>query len=238
LRIQTWRYREMLSPHRLFFSGRSWPRTHVIDRGQLEFKLAPGSPQPEPWLSFKLAASGKGRPWSTRIPLAFWRSFVEADFNDEATVLGFAQRYGDPEDELNGSGGTADSAKWIGIQSEMLYLAQAWGEPDANGVSRRLSDDDQRLKQALGWWRFMLRNGAAGLRLERDPDGGFEMVPVAATLRTFMVASAGSALARAVPMRRCRYCRHWFELLRKDANYCSPSCRTFYAAQKNEPGAA
>jgi hypothetical protein len=224
----------MSSFHRLFFSGRSWPRTQVIRRGQLEFKLAPGSPQPKPWLAFELAATGKGRPWSTRIALGFWRSFVEANFNDEATVLGFAQRYGDPDDKLRSSGGTADSAAWIGLQSEMLYLAQAWGEPDAHGVSRRLTDDDQRLKQALGWWRFMLRHGGAGLRLEADPDGGFELVPVAPTLRTFMMASAGSALARAVPMRRCRHCRHWFELLRKDANYCSPSCRAFYAAQKSE----
>jgi hypothetical protein len=223
----------MLPSRRLFFSGRSWPRTQVIRRGQLKFKLAPGSPQPQPWLSFELAATGKGRPWSTRIPLAFWRSFVEADFNDETAVLGFAQRYGDPEGKLENSGCTADSADWIGLQSKMLYLAQAWGEPNANGVSHRLSDDDQRLKQALGWWRFTQLNGGTGLRLEPDPDGGFELVPVAPTLRTFMIASAGSALARAVPMRRCRHCRHWFELLRKDANYCSPSCRAFYAAQKN-----
>jgi hypothetical protein len=196
---------------------------------------APEDPIEAAWRTFELAATGKGRPWSTRIALAFWRSFVEADFNDEGTVLGFAQRYGDPDDKLKSSGGTADSADWIGLQSEMLYLAQAWGESDTNGVSHRLSDDDQRLKQALGWWRFVVRNGGAGLRLEADPDGGFELVQVAPTLRTFMMASAGSALARAVPMRRCRHCRHWFELQRKDANYCSPSCRAFYAAQKNEP---
>src|SRR5262249_37082008 len=51
------------------------------------------------------------------------------------------------------------------------------------------------------------------------------LVPRAQILRSFMIASAASALRRGIKMRVCRYCNDWFELRRRDAAYCSGSCQ-------------
>src|SRR5262249_35166968 len=60
-------------------------------------------------------------------------------------------------------------------------------------------------------------------------------IPVAHTLAGYLVASALSALRRRVPMRRCVYCSSWFELHRREAMYCSPSCRAAHFNKRISP---
>ena len=35
-------------------------------------------------------------------------------------------------------------------------------------------------------------------------------------------------------LRRCDHCRSWFEANRKDARFCSGSCRSFHSQQKEK----
>ena len=114
----------------------------------------------------------------------------------------------------------------------MLSAAvEAWEPVDAAGISS-FTADQGRLKYA----NFFVRDfGHVAKELEPvlDPVGpGFAFR--ARTLAAFMVASAASALERRIAFRRCDHCRSWFEAGRKDARFCSGSCRSFHSQQKEK----
>src|SRR5262245_47679747 len=224
----------MLAHQKILFSGMSWPAARVVDRSPIVREFVSELPEPPKSWVFTLAATGKGRAWSTMHPQAFWRDFAEEllYYDNEARVLAFVRRRGDPYGEINRKGGTADTAKWMALTSYLFQLAQAWDPEDDDGVSRR-SNDAARLNPALAFWRQFVLPDYVRADLEPDPDGGAEVVLRAKTLGSFMALSAGSALARAIPMRRCQHCTSWLEAPRKDIRFCSGSCRAlFHDAQQ------
>jgi hypothetical protein len=77
------------------------------------------------------------------------------------------------------------------------------------------------------------------LRIILDPGGSpGRLVPEATTLASYMVASALIGLRHRVPMRRCEWCESWFYRHRKDARFCSASCRTRGFEHERKPIAA
>lgn len=65
-----------------------------------------------------------------------------------------------------------------------------------------------------------------------DPNGGPDIVLRAKSLAAYMALSAASALERRVDMRRCTHCGSWLELTRREALFCSSSCRAFHSQQR------
>jgi hypothetical protein len=220
----------MLKDHTILYSGTSWPTAGVVARDPLLTKFVPpGGQQLRQAFNFTLAAIGKGKAWSTTRPLAFWRDFTAVAHHDaeaEAPMLAFVRRWGDPPSKINGKDGAAESWDWVVLTASLLHIAEAWSEPDADGVSY-YGNDSARLREAHSYWRnFLFPNFIqADVEFEVDPAGGTDLVLRAKTLAAFMGLSASSAMARAVPMRRCQYCTGWFELARRDARFCSASCR-------------
>jgi hypothetical protein len=203
----------------------------VVDRQPVVTKFVPPAGQEVRQGSvYTLTATGKGKAWSTTRPLAFWRDFTavaQHDAEAEAPMLAFVRRWGDPGEKINGKGGAAESWDWVMLTASLLHIAQAWDAADAAGVSHFGSNDLTRMREARAHWRnFLFPNFIqADVELEVDPAGSTDLVLRAKTLAAFMGLSASSAMARAVPMRRCQYCTGWFELGRRDARFCSASCR-------------
>jgi hypothetical protein len=219
----------MLKDHRILYAGTAWPTAEVVARQPIVTKFVPpAGQQVRQGFDYTLTATGKGKAWSATRPLAFWRDFTAVANHDagaEAPMLAFVQRWGDPGGKINGKDGAAESWDWVMLTASLLHISRAWDEPGADGVSR-YSGDYARAREAIAYWRnFLFPNIAADIELQIDPVGGIGLVPRANTLAAFMGLSAASAMARAVPMRRCRYCDGWFELARRDARYCSAACR-------------
>jgi hypothetical protein len=227
----------MLKDHTIFYAGTSWPTAEVVARYPIVTKFVPsGAQQVRQAFNFTLAATGKGKAWSTTRPLALWRDFTALAHHDaeaEAKALAFVRRWGDPKGEINDKDGKTESFDWVVLTASLFHIAQVWSAPDADGVSH-YGNDLARLREAHSYWRqFLLPNFIrADVELEVDPAGGTDLVLRAKTLAAFMGLSASSAMARAVPMRRCQYCTSWFELGRRDARFCSASCRAHAHASK------
>jgi hypothetical protein len=227
----------MLKDHAILYDGTSWPTAEVVARHPLVTKFAPpAGHEVRPGFIFTLTATGKGKEWSTTRPLAFWRDFTAVAHHDSEAVvpmLAFVRRWGDPRGKINGKDGAAESWDWLVLTASLLHIAQAWDAPDADGVSY-YGNDLARLREAHAHWRnFLFPNFIQGdVEFEVDPAGGTDLVVRAKTLAAFMGLSASSAMARAVPMRRCQYCTGWFELGRRDARFCSASCRAHKHASK------
>jgi hypothetical protein len=179
---------------------------------------------------FTLAASGHGRRWSATRPQGFWRDFTELDPADAEAVTAFVRRRGDPDGLLDASTET-HTGYWYNLYSVLCTAAQAWEPEDAAGISRLTTERDR-----LQYANLFVRNleyVAKDLEPVLDPAGpGFAFR--ARTLAAFMTASAASALERHIAFRRCDHCRSWFEVNRKDARFCSGSCRSFHS-QKEKP---
>jgi hypothetical protein len=223
----------MTSDDTLIFSGMRWSAARVVGREPMQFKFKTIEPTAPSWTSFDLAVgAGQGRMWSTKRPLAFWRTFAELDLNDEAGALGFVQRYGDPFFLLEEGNLETDTAGWGKLWGEFQSVAKAWDPIDGEGVSR-ISDDAKRLAEANHFCiRFLLPSIKDEVELVVDPGGAPALVMSPSKLRAFMVLSAASALRRKMGMRRCLNCDHWFELRRRDARYCSGSCQSLHHKQK------
>jgi hypothetical protein len=215
----------MASGATLIFSGTRWPAARVSDRTSLVFK-----PHREPRTIFTLTAAGHGRRWEATEPQAFWRDFAEADFSDASAVTAFVQRRGDPEGLLDTSARQTHTGTWTNLKALLGTAAKAWEPADKRGVSR-FTADLERVRLA----EWFLRDNPAPILTDLepvlDPSG---RVPVfrAKTLASFMAVSAVYALARRLPMRKCEHCGSWLELIRKDARFCSASCRSLHSQQQ------
>jgi hypothetical protein len=223
--------------HALYFEGGSrWRGVRVV--GHEPALLSPGGSSPLCRTEvFTLRSTAKGRPWSTRRPMGFWRNFAAIDSiaGDPAEVVRFVSRHGDPSGALNnahaaGEPLVTETSSWFQFIFWLARAAAAWDPPDAEGISRR-SDDAARLAEA--WTGVGL---LAPLDLPKPPGnaeyvittravGKGPFVIQAKTLRMFMVLSAGAMLDAATPMRTCNYCGDWFDVRRKGAGYCSPACQ-------------
>jgi hypothetical protein len=189
---------------------------------------------------FEITATGHGRKWTTDTSLGFWRSFAELPLNDGEAIAGFVQRYGDPWGELDARK-PVHTAQWGDLASGLAEIADAWDLKVVNKAFPRLagevslfSHDPKRKQRAIDafrndLWPRIRPNVDVGL-----PAEGTIVGTVVRSLAAFMVLSAGSALLRRVPMRRCQHCGHWLEMDRSDRRFCSSSCRVFFSQQRKE----
>lgn len=208
----------MAAGNTLIFEGTRWQTARAIPLGSSGL--------------FEITATGRGRKWQTDSTLAFWRSFAELDLDDGDAVARFAQHHGDPWLNLD-VGERSHTLAWKPLAVVLAEFAAAWGPAGKDGVSR-VAADQHGFKRA----EMALRDRAVPLtdHLEvlPDPKGGLGLVVRAKSLAAFMSASAASALHRRVPMRRCQHCGDWMEAIRRDARFCSSSCRSFYSQQRKE----
>jgi hypothetical protein len=217
----------------LVFDGLAWPTTRIVSSSPMIFKTYAhdADHKPPPRIIFTLSATGRGRRWSATRPQGFWRDFTELDPADAEAVTAFVRRRGDPDGLLDASTET-HTGYWDNLHSVLWTAAQAWEPEDAAGISS-LTADRERLQDANLFVRTF-GNVAKDLEPVLDPAGpGFAFR--ARTLAAFMTASAASALERQIAFRRCDHCRSWFEANRKDARFCSGSCRSFHSQQKEKP---
>jgi hypothetical protein len=220
---------------RVNFEGVSWPSAWVRGRESVlaTAALPGGSLSPVvARTSLHIAINGKPRPWETDTTQAFWRSFLElVSDNDEAGLLGFVRRFGDPDGKLV-SDGEMHTGDWFAWESLLGPIAKAWEPEDADGISL-ISGDADRVEEADTWLGYQLRNLAAELSILPDPRT-VDLVLRARSLRGYLQFSAASALKRRVPMRRCRTCGCWFEYARAGALYCSDRCRVTHHVQSRK----
>jgi hypothetical protein len=217
----------------LVFDGTAWPAARIVSSSAMVFKTYPQDVDHKPpsRTIFTLAASGHGRRWSATRPQGFWRNFIELDPGDAEAVTAFVRRRGDPAGLLDANTET-HSGRWYMLQSVLFAAAHAWEPEDAAGISR-LTADAGLLRYANSFVGTPDYSFVRDLEPVRDPAGpGFAFR--ARTLEAFMVASAASALERGIAFRRCDHCRSWFEFNRKDARFCSGSCRSFHSQQKEK----
>ena len=215
-------------------SGRHW-RNRAIWTASEKLSAADFCKQPttRDWLLAAPSGVSKGRVWQADAASAIWRDFAALDLSDADSVVSFVRRRGDPEGLLNRPGASADSGRWrTPLHDGLGYFAACWTDADERGVSRCSRDS----RDATAWWRLLLFPAIAP-QIEVIPaaDGGTGLAMRARTLGAFMALSAASALERRIQMRRCRYCESWFELRRKDMQFCSATCRAALAnKQKGE----
>jgi hypothetical protein len=179
---------------------------------------------------FEVAASGHGRQWQTDTALGFWRDFYDLSLDDGDAITAFIRRYGDPYGGLD-RGEVTHTGYWKSLKALLGTAASAWEPAGQDGVSR-VTGEPKRL--ALAEW-FLRDNPTPVLQDAEpalDPLGGPRTVLRAKSLATFMCLSALSAIERRIPMRRCEHCGSWLELNRKDARFCSGTCRSLHAQHK------
>jgi hypothetical protein len=168
-----------------------------------------------------------GRIWETDTAEGFWRSFAELDLTAPDAITGFVRRRGLPF-PLGAEG------DWSSLQRYLQIPAGAWEPADENGDSL-FSTDPSKLKFAEGIAvridRPLLEGG---FRAAPDPKGRPRLVHEATSLAAFMAASALMGLNSRLPMRRCRHCDSWFYRARKDALFCSASCRTLFSIERKK----
>src|SRR5262249_38408399 len=150
-----------------------------------------------------------------------WRTFAELDLKSTDQALDFIRRHGALDHEER----AGTNAEWPAFKAALEGIAQCWDPLDASGTSY-ISKDPERQTIARHTLNEQARPDLDGLKDVEVIAHGGALVLRPKTLRTFMVASASSALRRGVAMRICQFCGDWFELRRSDAAYCSASCVT------------
>ena len=176
--------------------------------------------------------SNRGKRWIATKASGFWRDVVDVGnlpvgAGRSGAILAFIRRRGYPFED---SDGTVDGHAWPVLWKHLHAVAQAWMPDSKDGISHAYKQG-QRRQAAVDWWREQIWP-IDGLDLIPDPEGSADIVLRAQTLKAFMLVSAGSALVRRVPMRRCRHCRSWIEMSRIDLQFCSASCRVSFSAKK------
>lgn len=204
----------MTADHRVIFSGKRWQTARCRHVGTTGL--------------FELATTGHGREWECPSAEGFWRSFANLNLSDGSAIETFVQQRGDPYGELPNP---THTGHWKNLQALLGTAARAWEPEDRHGVSR-ITTDRKRLRLA----EHFLRDNPVPLLREvepvLDPRGGPRVILRASSLASFMTLSAASAIERRIPMRRCLHCDSWLEINRRDARFCSSSCRAFHSLQK------
>lgn len=219
----------MAGSNTLIFSGIRWQTAQVVHVGSSRVQTAGGVRAGSTLV--EIAASGHGRKWETDIALAFWRDFTDLPLDDVHAITDFVRRRGDPHGALD-RGEVTHTGHWGNLQALLGTAARAWEPAGADGASL-VTANPKRLKEA----EWFLRDNPAPVMNDTetalDPHGP-RAVLRAKSLATFMCLSALSAVERRVPMRRCDHCGSWLELSRKDARFCSGTCRSLHSQHNNK----
>jgi hypothetical protein len=163
----------------------------------------------------------------------WWRDFAETPFHDEARVVSFIQRRGDPfgilsperpistahHDERHGW-------NWENLRTALATAALAWAGPDDVMKSSFIGTDSPA--------DFLQMRAAEAFEDELGVvHKGLEAVVSAQSLRSYMLEAAASSLRLKRPMQRCAFCMSWFNLAHAGAEFCSPSCRAATANKRS-----
>jgi hypothetical protein len=212
----------------LLFSGLRWPAAQVAGRRLVAVPATGFSSDTGEVEALVLTTTGQGQRYQVDSVEGWWRDFTEILVGDEHRAVSFVRRRGDPRGEL-----TPDRSTHTGLWAPLLNLLRparlCWEHRNSFEVSKFIAADDRVelfLSQLPATWAME----EMGLAYR-----GLAPIPVAHTLAAYLMASAISALRRRVPMRRCIYCSSWFELHRREAMFCSPSCRAAHFNKRISP---
>jgi hypothetical protein len=175
-----------------------------------------------------ITTTGQGQQYQIESAEGWWRDFAELTIGDERRALSFVRRRGDPSGVLTPER-PLHTGHWADQLNGLRSAALCWEHRLDLEVSKFIADDE-RVAFFLQKLRPTWAAEAMGLAYR-----GLTPVPLAHTLASYLIASAISALRRRVPMRRCAYCSSWFELHRREAMFCSPSCRAAHFNKRISP---
>src|SRR5215472_15370516 len=202
----------------LLFSGLRWPAAEVTSRRPIRV-LATGFVDDEGRVEVPvIATTGQGQQYQVESAEGWWRDFAELTIGDERRALSFVRRRGDPSRVLTPER-PLHTGYWVEHLNGLCTAALFWEPRNDLEVSRFIADDE---RVALFLRKLRPDWAEEEMRLVYR---GLTPLPVARSLAAYLLAAALSSIRRRVPMRRCQYCSSWFELHRKEAVFCSPSCR-------------
>jgi hypothetical protein len=212
----------------LLFSGSRWPAAQATGR-RLAAVLATGFVTDTDEVEVvTLATTGQGQRYQVDTVEGWWRDFAELLVGDEHGAVSFVRRRGDPRGELTPDRPT-HTGRWAPLLNVLFTAALCWESRLDLEISKFVATDD-RIELFLSLLPATWAKEELGVAYH-----GLDPIPVAHTLAGYLIASAISAIRRRVPMRRCTYCSSWFELHRREAVYCSPSCRAAHFNNRISP---
>jgi hypothetical protein len=202
----------------LLFSGLRWPAAQVAGHQRVTV-IATGFVSDSGEMEVpRIATTGHGQRYEVNSAEGWWRDFAELQIGDERRALSFVRRRGDPSRVLTPER-SLHTGYWVDHLNGLRTAALCWEPRNDLEVSRFIADDERVasfLKKLRPTW------AEEEMRLAYR---GLTPVPEARSLAGYLVAAAISSIRRRVPMRRCQYCYSWFELHRRAAMFCTPSCR-------------
>src|SRR5262249_19889516 len=212
----------------LLFSGLRWPAAEVTSRRPIRV-LATGFVDDEGRVEVPvITTTGQGQQYQVESTEGWWRDFAELTIGDERRALSFVRRRVDPSGVLTPER-SLHTGHWADHLNGLRTAALCWERRDDLEVSKFIADDE-RVAFFLRKLRPTWAAEEMGLTYR-----GLTPVPVAHTLAGYLVAAAISSIRRRVPMRRCRYCSSCFDPHRREAMFCSPSCRAAYGNKRISP---
>lgn len=213
----------MLILSELKWAGRAWPAAEIVG-GTSE--------------GFVFETTGKGRPVDLIGPSAWWRNFSEINLDDPAAVVGFVRRRGDPFGQLSPTT-QGDTSGWAYVSSLLKLAASCWTRA---APSRCTVWDNGYVMEALLASPLFVESVAFAphvRKVGKDSRSGPSTARRGLTisirpenLAGYMMASAILHLESHAEMAVCEQCGDWFELDRRDAKFCSASCRAASAISK------
>ncbi len=185
-------------------------------------------------MACEIATTGAGREYELTGPWAFWRNFAAIRPDDEAAVLDFIRRRGDPFNELSPDTPT-DTADWPSVAVRLRPLASFWSDADNEGISNYLADDARRIALSKDIIAAPVFKQSLGFDIRIDNDTGkLNSALKTHSLAGFMLASALLHLNTGQPMAVCANCGDWFAMMREGTRFCSASCRAMHSTRKEK----
>ena len=210
----------------LLFDGLRRPAVRVIERREV-IPRRPASGFGIKWQEeLVIETSGNGRPYQVKFAEGWWRDLAELRIDDEARVLSFLQRRGDPFGELK-PGSPIGTSAWLGLKLGLRAAAAAWEWRSDFEISRVVT-----LAGGSGFLRTFNLGWTDQLGVIYQ---GITPVLKAKTLAAYCFAAAAASLRSGLPMRRCDYCTSWFLLHYANARQCSASCRAARFNKRRSP---
>ena len=209
----------------LEWTGRAWPAAKVTgkvkvrtgDRGSAAYAC-------------EIVTTGAGREYALQGAWGFWRNFARIAADDETAVVDFIRRRGDPFGEL-GPDKPTDSGDWPSVSTYLDAIALLWGDADAEGISRVVTGDEQRVETVGKLFVSLQQQKAIGFNNKINWTGHIRATVVANSLAGFMGASAFFHLLGKTEMGVCQECGDWFGIQRQGTKFCSPSCRAAFSTK-------
>ena len=213
------------------FSGTAWPAVRIVKRETWTEPPQDSGGRPKSVSVAELAVSGNGRKWTASRPRGFWRTFGNLDFENDAEIVDFIKRYGDPDSALSPKQ-TVYTYQWRKLILLLYSFNIAWQSPDEDGISRVGPTGQLIVTDVQGFNERYLK----GVRPTTDVNGVMRFS--CEKLAEYMAVSAMLMLQEETAMRRCDVCGHWYGLQRITAKVCSDTCRNIRSREAREKNVA